>query len=96
MRLRFKCEFIVHLVPVMSMGSRAKASSSLGTRVVCSVWSVVLGRGSTGPDSGLSGPPGAEIMQKCHEGQWLCAHTLFKNAIPTDFDLTFETRNITS
>lgn len=47
-------------LPVMSMGSRAKASSSLGTSVVCSVWSVVLGRASTGPESGLSGAPAAD------------------------------------
>lgn len=45
------------------MGSRAKASSSFGTRVVCSVWSVVLGRGSTGPESGLSGPPAAKTIK---------------------------------
>lgn len=47
-------------LPVMSMGSRAKASSSLGTSVVCSVWSVVLGRASTGHESGLSGAPAAD------------------------------------
>lgn len=38
------------------MGSRAKASSSLWTRVVCSVWSAIAGSGSAGPESGLSGP----------------------------------------
>lgn len=43
--------------PVMSIGSRAKASSSLGTSVV---WSVIVGNGSTGStESGLSGPPTA-------------------------------------
>lgn len=44
------------VLPVMSIGSRAKASSSLWTRVVCSVWSAIAGSGSAGPESGLSGP----------------------------------------
>lgn len=43
-------------LPVMSIGSKAKASSSLWTRVVCSVWSAIAGSGSAGPESGLSGP----------------------------------------
>jgi len=41
-------------LPVMSMGSRAKVSSSLWTRVVCSVWSAMAGRVF---ESGLSGAP---------------------------------------
>lgn len=51
----------------MSMGSKAKASSSLWTRVVCSVWSAIAGRGSAGPESGLSGPATPQNDNKIHE-----------------------------
>ena len=49
----------------MSIGSKAKASSSLWTRVVCSVWSAMAGRGSAGPESGLSGPAMTKQQGSC-------------------------------
>lgn len=55
------------LLPVMSMGSRAKVSSSLCARLVCSAWSVIAGRGSVGPESGLSGAPASDAQQQVHE-----------------------------
>lgn len=56
----------VLMLPVISMGSRAKVSSSLCARLVCSAWSVIAGRGSVGPESGLSGAPASDAQQQLH------------------------------